>query len=346
MNQLRLRPPASRGPLSEGLVARLLTAPSPAPELAGLARAAAATPDPITDDDVQLSLTLLYELHYRGIDGVDDRWEWHAALMAATAELEAVFEQRLRALAADRLPADQVRPGEIPGALTAMIQADLGPSLSRHVARQATREEVVELLMHRSVYHLKEADPHTWAIPRLSGTPKAALVEIQADEYGGGMPNRMHAALFAKMMRGMGLDDSYGAYLDRVPAVTLAWVNTMSFLGLHRRFRGAAVGHLAVVEMDSSLPSRLYSNGLRRLGFDGEVTDFFDEHVEADAVHEQIAAHDLAGRLAQQEPELVSDIMFGAATSLVTGGLVAAHLLDSWADGRSSLLSQLETARA
>ena len=63
----------------------------------------------------------------------------------------------------------------------------------------------------------------------------------------------------------------------------------MSLFGLHRRWRGAALGHLAAVEMTSSEPSRRYSAGLRRLGFDERVTVFYDEHVEADAVHEQIA---------------------------------------------------------
>src|SRR5215210_3809309 len=115
----------------------------------------------------------------------------------------------------------------------------------------------------------------------------------------------MHAALFAASMRGLGLIDAYGYYTDAVPARTLAWANTMTFFGLHRRLRGAVAGHLAALEMTSSLPNRRYGNGLRRLGFDADTTRFFDEHVEADAVHEQIAAHDLAGQLAISEPRLV-----------------------------------------
>lgn len=337
--ELRLGPASARGPLSEVLVDLLPTAPRPAPELVGMAATAvtAARGHSEVDEDLQLSLTLLYELHYRGIVGVDGRWEWHPDLLAVTAQLEMQFEQDLRRLTAPRLPARPVAPRDIPEALTALIKADDSPSLSRYVARQASRDEVIELLMHRSIYHLKEADPHTWSIPRLAGAPKAALVEIQADEYGGGQPHRMHAVLFAVTMRRLGLDDRYGAYLDQAPAVTLAWVNTMTFLGLHRRLRGAAVGHLAVVEMDSSTPSRLYANGLRRLGFDASATDFFDEHVEADAVHEQIAAHDLAGRLASDEPELVDDILFGAAAGLAIGGLASRHLLEAWQNGRSSL---------
>ena len=54
-----------------------------------------------------------------------------------------------------------------------------------------------EFLMHRSAYHLEEADSHSFAIPRLRGRPKAAMVEIQADEYGGGDATWMHSALFA-----------------------------------------------------------------------------------------------------------------------------------------------------
>ena len=69
----------------------------------------------------------------------------------------------------------------------------------------------------------------------------------------------------------------------------------MSLFGLHRRWRGAALGHLAAVEMTSSEPSRRYSAGLRRLGFDERTTVFYDEHVEADAVHEQIASVDMCG---------------------------------------------------
>ncbi len=192
--------------------------------------------------------------------------------------------------------------------------------------------------MHRSAYQLKEADPHSWAIPRLSGPPKAALVEIQADEYGGGRPERMHARLFAGAMGAMGLDPAYGAYLDRLPAHTLATVNLMSLFGLNRRLRGAIVGHLALFEMTSSLPNARYARGIRRLGFsDPAATDFFDEHVEADAVHENIAAVDLAGGLARQEPALTGQILWGARALLAIEGAWASELMGAWEAGASSL---------
>lgn len=199
--------------------------------------------DHLLADDVQLTLTVPYELHHQGVDGVDDRWEWSPDLIAARSVLEDAVERALRVAVTGRARPPQ-DAADVPEALFRLAADDDGPSLANHVARSATREQFREFLVHRSLYHLKQADPHTWAIPRLSGRAKAGLVEIQADEYGSGRAERMHAVLFATAMRGAGLDDGYGTYLDALPAVTLAWANSFMLLGLHRRLRGAVAGHL------------------------------------------------------------------------------------------------------
>jgi hypothetical protein len=122
----------------------------------------------------------------------------------------------------------------------------------------------------------------------------------------------------------------------------------MSLCGLHRRLRGAIVGHLALFEMTSSIPNRRYATGLRRLGVDDPAaTAFFDEHVEADAVHEAVAAVDLAGGLARLEPALARDILWGASALVTVEARWARRLLDAWADDRTSLRRPLrETAAA
>jgi hypothetical protein len=169
------------------------------------------------------------------------------------------------------------------------------------------------------------------------------MVEVQADEYGGGDARRIHAQLFADTMDALGLDSTYGAYLDVLPGVTLATVNLMSMFGLHRRHRGRIVGHLALFEMTSSIPNRRYATALRRLGVDDpRATEFFDEHVTADAVHENIAAMDLAGGLVDQDPALAGDVLFGARALVELEARWAAHLLDSWEAGRSSLAAPAE----
>jgi hypothetical protein len=332
------RAPAPRGSISE----RLLEALGARPHELEL-EAIPVTGDALADEDLQLSLYLCYELHYRGLPDVDEEWEWEPSLLALRAELERCFERAL--LDAVPMPTRAAGADEIDVVLREISERE-SPPLSTYVRSSASLEQIMEFLVHRSAYQLKEADPHSWAIPRLSGEPKAALIEIQADEYGGGRSDWIHAELFARAMKAIGLDRSYGAYLDLIPAVTLATVNLMSLFGLHRRWRGAIVGHLALFEMTSSIPNRRYGDGLRRLGLGGDATLFFDEHVEADAVHENIAAVDLAGGLLRQEPQLAPSLVWGAKTLTCLDARWAGWVLDCWRAGRSSLLRPLEDAQA
>ena len=330
--------PLPRGPLSSWIADRLLgrVGADTYPQVGSV-------DDAITDDDLQLALWACYELHYRGFDDAIDDLEWAPDVIAFRTALETAFLEDLRALVGPvELP---VAAGSVAARLAEVTGSDTGRSLSSHLQRRADHDSFAEFVAHRSVYHLKEADPHTFAIPRLRGAAKAAMVEIQSDEYGGGRPDRMHAALFARLMSTLDLDTTYGAFVDQVPGITLATSNVMSLFGLHRRWRGAAAGHLAALEMTSSLPNRRYGQGLRRLGGDDRACAFYDEHVEADAVHEQIAAHDLCGELARDEPTLAADIVFGAAACMRLEDLFADHLLDAWAAGASSLrTSELQAA--
>jgi hypothetical protein len=335
-----LKTPLARGPVSSLLLDQLQQPPSEGDGssvlLDRIRLSLATTADVVRDEDLQLALFCLYELNYSGLDDVDGHWEWNPGLLGARQLIESAFEDSLRS----RVPLPAERPLDSDGVAALLFDLtgkDSGPSMSRFVAKRATREQLDEFLIHKSIYQLKEADPHTWAIPRLNGRAKAAMVEIQADEYGGGRPQRMHSALFARTMRGLGLDDSYGNYVDLVPALTLATNNMMSMFGINRRLRGAIAGHLAAYEMTSSQPNRLYGNGFRRHGFDDQVTWYFDEHVEADAVHEQIAGRDLAGGLVESEPELLEDVLFGASAVLTVDGWLSEHILGCWEQGQSSL---------
>ena len=316
--------PLARGPNSEAVIAKLGGA--------GGSINLVEPDDALRDDDLHLALYLCYELSYRGVSLGDDRFEWDPALIRFRLQAETAFESSLHVAAS---PPETVATS-VPEVLRALAPGS--PSgLARYLARDATLERFREFLIHRSAYHLKEADPHTWVIPRLAGRAKAALVEIQADEYGGGNEARMHATLFSDMMRELGLDPTYGRYLDLLPGSTLATVNLMSMFGLNRRLRGAAVGHLAAFELGSSIPNREYARGLRRLGYEGRACRFFDEHVVADAVHDMVATYDLAGTLALAEPALAGDILFGAAALDVVEDRFAKHLLDTWRAGKTSL---------
>src|SRR3954451_5384974 len=155
------RLPEPRGEISELVLATLAQPPHGTPSrlprhgdvLAG-------------DEDFHLALYVLYELHYRSFEGVHDRWEWDPSLLRLRAELERAFEDALR----QAIPPDA--PGDIPAQLRELLETAGGPSLSRFLEMRATAEQFREVLVHKSAYQLKEADPHSFAIPRLSGRAK------------------------------------------------------------------------------------------------------------------------------------------------------------------------------
>jgi len=290
------------------------------------------------DDDLQLALFVAYELHYRGVAGVSEHWEWHPELLRARQQWEELLCSSLMiAVGAPDSLAETDAAATI-RRLTEVATASGGRSLAQYLMREADHAQFVEFLTHRSIYHLKEADPHSWAIPRLSGPVKAALVTIQADEYGLGRTEAMHSELFRELLTGWGLDGSYGHYLDVVPGVTLLTTNLTTMFGLSRRWRGALVGHLSLFEMSSSIPNARYARGHRRLGGSDAAARFFDEHVVADAVHEQIAAYDLGGGLVAAEPHLAGDVIFGARCAQYADDQFAAYVLGRWDAGKTSLL--------
>ncbi|GAA3035077.1 hypothetical protein Aglo01_43410 [Actinokineospora globicatena] len=287
-------------------------------------------------DDLQLALHLCYELHYQGLPGVDARWEWDPDLLRMRGAMERVFEDALRA----ETPGGEDVAAAFDGLLVEHVPGS-GPS---HFLRdQGEWWHLRELFTHRSIYHLKEADPHAWAIPRLRGRAKAALVAVEFDEYGGGRPERAHARLFADLLEAAGLSADYLGYLDDVPACTLATVNMMSLFGLHRRLRGALVGHLAAAEITTGPSAQRMERALRRLDAPEACVHFYTEHIEADAVHEQVLRRDIVGDLLEHEPELAADVVFGVRATELLEQRLADHLLDAWGAGRSSLREPQES---
>jgi hypothetical protein len=282
--------------------------------------------EPEDDVDAALALWVLYELSYQGFEDVADEAEWEPTLLAVRRRLEVDLERRLRARWTGHQPAGDDFAAE----LFAFVEAHDGPSLARYVQTRATRDQVLDLLRLRSIYHLKEADPTSWSVPRLPVAAKAALVELQYDEYGAGDPNRLHAHRFARGLEGAGLRPDYGAYIDDVPLEILEMNNAMSLFGLHRRLRGAAMGHLAAFEATSSVPSRRMAQGLERLELGEQIVGYYTEHVSADAVHDQLAVRGICGSLVADEPHLLDDVYFGAFTALDLEARFARSLLVRW----------------
>ena len=325
------RLPTPRGKLSDHLFSRL-TGP--------VTDGAIERVEPSDGDDEAIALFVLQEIGYRGVDGVDPAWEDDIGFLALRSVLERDLEAGLRA----RVP--DPRGLGLADAVQALLDGADGPSLSSWMEESAELDHLREFAVHRSAYQLKEADPHTWAMPRLpQGRTKAALLEIQTDEYGGTVPGNAHAELFASTMIALGLDPSAGPDLDRLPATTLATSTFLNLLGRSRRLAGACVAHLCVFEMTSVEPMSRYAQTVRRLLPRDTSTDaarFFDVHVAADGYHAQLAVHGLLHGLEEDHPDLAADAFFGAAGLMALEADFTEQLLGAWSEGRSSLRRPLD----
>jgi hypothetical protein len=322
-------PPQARGPLSAAVLEALHATDPAVRRAASYVTDRADAADPY-GEDLQLALYCCYELHYRGFAGVPAEHEWNPELLTARAALERPF---LAALRADVAPGSDV-DAELETLLVEPVDA---AGVSHHLRSAGEQWQFREYVAHRSLYHLKEADPQAWVIPRLSGAAKAGLVTVEHDEYGAGRAERMHSRLFAELMAALDLDPTYGAYLDTAPAEAIAEVTFMSLCGLHRALRGALVGQFALVELTSSPGSDRLVRGMRRLGLPEPAIAFYAEHVEADAVHEQMVRRHVLAPLLAAEPQLAADVVFGIRASGLLADRLSDLLLERWSSGRSTL---------
>ncbi|MEV4192284.1 iron-containing redox enzyme family protein [Streptomyces toxytricini] len=297
----------------------------------GLERAAGGPGMDPWGDDLHFALYLLYELHYRGLDGVSDDREWDPGLL----RVRAALEQRFLAALREAVPSPRTVEESFGPLLT--TPADRAGGVSGRIAETGELWRAREYAVLRSPYHLKEADPHAWAIPRLTGRAKAAFVAIEYDEFGAGRAEAVHARLFADLMEDLGLDAGYNRYLPAVPAAALATVNLMSLFGLHRAWRAALVGHFACVETTSSPGSARMVDALTACGAGPAAIRFYAEHVTADAVHEQVVRREVIGGLLEDDPALEPRIAFGCDATVLLEDRLADHILTAWTNGRSAL---------
>src|SRR3954471_10270135 len=91
-----MRLPDPGGPRSEALFRDLASGDALAASTVDAAVPAAAGVGVLTDEDVQIAVAVCYELHYRGLDGVSEDWEWDPALVGFRARLEQRHLEALR----------------------------------------------------------------------------------------------------------------------------------------------------------------------------------------------------------------------------------------------------------
>ncbi len=153
--------------------------------LAGPVRPLPAAPAPSDDEDLQLALYLCYELHYRGLPGVDERWEWEPSLLGAA--------RRAGARASRRRCGATCRCRPASGAM------DLDAARDRGRRRRALALEA------------PRARRHARAVPRVRGPPLGLPAQ-------GGRPALVGAAAAERRPEGGAGGDPGGRVRRRRPA--------------------------------------------------------------------------------------------------------------------------------
>ncbi len=318
--------PWPRGPLSAAVIDALARAPGTLGAMPAIE-----VNDALTDDDLHLALYLCYEVHYRELTAND--WEWDTDLLNFRARLEEAFAARLT----QEVSLHHLRnPFDVTTALDHLLVAASPSAMANHFLSHGTLDQMRELCVHQSASQLREGDPRAFAISRLSGVAKAALIEVQFDDAAR-IAGGTRASMFATTMEALGLDPSYGSYIEMLPGVTLAGVNLVSMFALHRKWLGALIGHVAIHEVAAVEPMRHYDLALERFGVDATARRFYGGHSENDPHDISGARSRMVSGLLGTEPEMGAQILFGAAAMLLLEEHFTHHVLGAWEGGRSSL---------
>jgi hypothetical protein len=262
--------------------------------------------------DLQLALHICYGLHFRGFVGVDDRWEWDPGLLHLRGCLEVSFEEALLREVGE--------PGESETAIAELTALSVEPvdgeDLSHFLRDEGTWDQMREYFVHRSTN---------------------AFAEFRVGH--GGRPRR-HP--FAAPLSAAGLDPTPLAYLNHVPAESLAAANLTAMFALHRSRRGAAAGHRAAAEITRPPGARRMVQALQRMDAPQACVRFHAEQADSNGAR---AATDAVSELLRAEPHLDRDVIVGSRARRLIEERLSAHVMKSWVSGQSSLRRPLGRLR-
>ncbi|WAB82210.1 hypothetical protein OVN18_04160 [Microcella daejeonensis] len=310
--------PTPRGPVSAALVA-VLTGRVGAPPIvssfdAQVERAIISSPDILTDDDLQLALLCFGALDAGGLGRVDARWAADPLLLAVCENLETALEEALRQevpLPTARAARGAIATGEdvadaVATALDVIIDDAESSRPHRYLAGESTAPQLREHLVARSIRSvLVDADQRVVAD---DATAAAVLLARLGDQR---------------------LQTERGRYLDVVDVRVLTAVNTTAMLARHDRLRGLFYGLRTTT---GSIETSIESAVIEALGRLGRPLLQSDAARGAGAGRARIA-----GGLVEAQPELLDDVLLGAAIGVAVERWITEHEVVRWTVGRSAL---------
>lgn len=325
--------PQPRGPITESLFKALTRSPG---ALSVKVADRIIARDALFGDDAPLALFCLYELHNRGFRGVSDDWEWDPDCLELRRRLECAFVRQLRYEVFLSYGMTKVSAKDVAMELTALARTSNSQLLS-FIATDATSTHVEELAIHRSMFRGNEIESRVRAASQLCDHVTSSTRSGGVDDFGLDATVAVHAEMFRMALEATGIDGPHGTSLESVPSASLSSLNLVTMFALHRRWRAALVGYVALREMCLGSAGS-YVTGLERLGMRG-VVDYCRAQHDAGELLDSICLDESVSGFVAAQPELSSDVIFGARSFELLEGAFITRLMTAWSDGRSSLRS-------
>jgi hypothetical protein len=182
-----------------------------------------------------------------------------------------------------------------------------------YLHEDATLDAMKRVVAQRSLFFLREPDPWVYAIPTLTGSAKAGLIDLMLDEYGWGKLDRMHSTIYANLIEALDLPTEIDHFEGSASWQYLATLNHQWMCALDPSLSRRLLGTIYLTEADSPQAMNNYLAAYARLGIDDpRVLEFYELHVVADENHREIALLELVAPVAEAEgPEAAREIATG-----------------------------------
>ena len=190
-----------------------------------------------------------------------------------------------------------------------------GDPLFPWLAEKATRDELSWFLEQETAGEAGFDDLVAYTQVKLPAAPKLELARNYWDEMGRGNPKGMHGPMLHALIESLGLKPT----IETTVWQSLALANAMTAMATTRRYAWHSVGALGAIELTAPGRSAATAAALKRLGFSGRDSRYFNLHAVLDVKHSEDWNREALRPLVEEDPRRATAIAEGALIRLKCG---------------------------
>ncbi|MDT9597448.1 iron-containing redox enzyme family protein [Sphingosinicella rhizophila] len=190
-----------------------------------------------------------------------------------------------------------------------------GDPLFPWIAEQANREELRWFLEQEAAGEAGFDDLVAYTQVKIPMRAKLELARNYWDEMGRGNPQGVHGTMLDSLVQNLELQPR----IENTAWQSLALANAMTAMATTRRYAWHSVGALGAIELTAPDRSAATAAGLKRLGFSGKDSRYFNVHAVLDVKHSEAWNREALRPLVAEDPRRAVAIAEGALIRLNCG---------------------------